>query len=67
MKISTSASTEIGGILNKLGRPDSDFTQKYDFVHLTGRGLRAAKTLSANHRAEIPRLPRIDSQDCGSP
>jgi hypothetical protein len=65
MKISTRASTAIGRILNMLGPPEADFTQKYDFVHLTARGSRAAKTLSANHRALIPRLLCTDSQDCG--
>jgi hypothetical protein len=65
MMFSTRASVENGRILNMLRQPDADFTQKYDFDHLTGRGLRAAKTLSTNHRALIPRLPCIDSHDCG--
>jgi hypothetical protein len=64
MMISTRASTEIRQILNMLGRPDADFTQKYDFADLTGRRLRAAKMLSANHRALISRSSCIDSQDC---
>jgi len=65
MVFSTRASVENGRILNMLRQLDADFTQKNDFVHLTERGLRAAKTLSANHRALIPRSPCIDSQDCG--
>jgi hypothetical protein len=67
MVISTTASAENGGILNILWRLDADFTQKYDFLHLTMRRLRAAKTQSANHRASIPSSLCIEPQDCGSP